>query len=249
MIRAVLFDVGGTLMISYADPGSMNAFCALLLERLHSAGIPLDLPPAALGAAIRRGAADYKCHALETNRELPQEQIWNEYYLRSFSIGQDRLAPIAEDLSVLYDAVRLRNVPRPRLPEILGELESLGLRLGVISNVISHTFTRRLLADYGVADKMECLLLSSETTWRKPDPHNFRLASQMLGIGLEEMAYVGDTLSRDVLGCRNAGVGLCIQITTPEAVPADSAFVNSGLQPDVLITSLDELPGIFRARS
>lgn len=247
MIRAVLFDVGGTLMVSHHDPALLEQFCALLLEKLAASGIDLPVSPGILAGMLLKNAGDYKRHSEKTHRELPAAEIWNGFYLREFSIGEERLAPIAEELSRLYDAVRMRNVPRPEMPDALRELHAMGLRLGVISNVISRTFTPRLLEDYGVAGLMECVILSSETTWRKPDPHNFRLAAEQLGIQLSEMAYVGDTLSRDVLGCRNAGVGLSVQIRAPEMVPLDQSYVNSGLKPDVLIQSLDELPGILRA--
>ena len=60
------------------------------------------------------------------------------------------------------------------------------------------------------------------------------------------MAYVGDTLSRDVLGSRNAGVALSIQISNPSAAKRDAAFVGTGLAPDALIHDLAEIPGIIR---
>lgn len=39
---------------------------------------------------------------------------------------------------------------------------------------------------------------------------------------------VGDTLSRDVPGCRNAGVALSIQISNPSIAHRDTAFTGAG---------------------
>ena len=72
-------------------------------------------------------------------------------------------------------------------------------------------------------------------------------AAQACGVPCGEMAYVGDTLSRDVLGCRNAGVALSIQISNPSIAHRDTAFTGTGLAPDVLIHDLSEIPGIVRA--
>ena len=58
---------------------------------------------------------------------------------------------------------------------------------------------------------------------------------------------MGDTLSRDVLGCRNANVALSIQISNPSIAHRDTAFTGTGLAPDVLIHDLAEIPGIIRA--
>jgi putative hydrolase of the HAD superfamily len=126
-------------------------------------------------------------------------------------------------------------------------LHEMGLVLGVISNIISTTFVPHLLEDYGIAGLMSCVVLSSVTGIRKPDPAIFQQAAASCGVPCGEMAYVGDTLSRDVLGCRNARLPLSIQIRNPSIAHRDAAFQGTGLAPDVLIDDLGEIPGIIRA--
>lgn len=246
MIRAVLFDVGGTLHAVRRDPDRELHFYGTVLEVLASAGISLPVSPAALGEALRPNAEAYKRWSEEHRRELPGDQIWAEFYLKGFGVKREQVSPVAEELSFLYDAARVRNEPRPHLRETIRELKAMGLHLGVISNIISHTFVPRVLEDYSIAADMECVILSSEAGARKPDPAIFRLAAARVGVALEEMAYVGDTLSRDVLGCRRAGVGLCIQIHNPSIAHRDRDFLNTGLKPDFLIHDLAEIPGIVR---
>ena len=57
---------------------------------------------------------------------------------------------------------------------------------------------------------------------------------------------MGDTLSRDVLGCRNAGVALSIQIRNPSIAHRDTAFVGT-VTPDAQIDDLSEIPAIIHA--
>lgn len=249
MIRAVLFDVGGTLHEVHHDEGLDGKFSQRLLNRLSESGIVLPIDAASLTPLLHTNAEAYK-HWSEAHRiELPNVRIWNEFYLREFQVGEIRLAPLAEELSVLYDAVRVRNVPRPHMRETIRVLHEMGMVQGVISNIISNTFVPRLLENYDIAQYMSCVVLSSVTGIRKPDARIFELAAAQCGVPCCEMAYVGDTLSRDVLGCRNAEVALSIQIRNPSIAHRDTAFVGTGLTPDVVIDDLSEIPAIIRARN
>ena len=247
MIRAVLFDVGGTLHEVCHTPDLDHQFSQYLLRFLSQRGIVLPIDAASLTPILHQNAEDYKRWSEEHRVELPGARIWNEFYLRDFQVGEARLAPVSEELSVAYDAIRVRNVPRPHMRETIQELHGMGLVLGVISNIISTTFVPHLLEDYGIASYMSCVVLSSTAGSRKPAPDIFEKAAAECGVPCCEMAYVGDTLSRDVLGCRNAKLPLSIQIRNPSIAHRDAAFQGSGLAPDVLIENLDEIPAIIRA--
>ena len=219
MIRAVLFDVGGTLHEVHREPELEIAFCSELLEKLSGSGISLSITPQDLLPLLHQNAENYKRWSEESRVELPAPRIWSEYYLRQFQIGEERLAPIAEELSVWYDSHRVRNVPRPHMRETIFRLRD--------------------------SDCLSCVIVSASAGIRKPDPAIFQMAAEACGVPCGEMAYVGDTLSRDVLGCRNAGVALSIQIQNPDMAFRDAAFVNTGLAPDVRISDLAEIPDII----
>lgn len=248
MIRAVLFDVGGTLHTVQRDPGLADRFSATLMQKLQEVGVSLPIEVPALSALLGENAERYKQWSQDTQLELPNVQIWNEYYLKEFQIGEAVLAPIAEELSVLYDATRVHNVPQPDLLETMEALRKQGMILGVISNIISTTFVPKVLEDYGIASYMSCVIMSEGVGVRKPNPAIFEIAAKQVGVPLSEMAYVGDTLSRDVLGCRNAGVGLSIQISNPSIAHRDVAFVDT-VTPDYLIHKLSEIPAIIAAQN
>lgn len=247
MIRAVLFDVGGTFTTVRNTPELRTAFAKRLSDRLALYGIFLDMPYEELGLLLHENAEAYKRCAEETKRELPNARVWSEFYLRGFGIPEDVLAPYAEELSFLYDYERVISLRRPRLKETLETLHSEGYRLGVVSNVFSRSLTPHLLIEYGIDHLMETVVLSSEVGVRKPDPRIFGIAMANLGVTKEETCYVGDTLSRDVLGSRNAGLALSVQIENPEIAHRDVGFSGpDGPKPDFLIRDLAELPPILR---
>ena len=247
MIRAVLFDVGGTLHEVHHSPELETSFCQRLLDLLSAHGIALPITAAELAPRLHENAEGYKHWSEQSRLELPGAKIWSEYYLKEFHLSEELLSPMAEELSWMYDAVRVENVPRPHMRETIRTLHDEGLKIGIISNIISATFVPRLLEDYGIADLMSCVIMSSTAGVRKPDAAIFEKAAAECGVPCGEMAYVGDTLSRDVLGCRNAGVALSIQISTPSMAHRDTAFIGTGLAPDVLIHDLAEIPGIVHA--
>lgn len=245
MLKAVLFDLGGTLHTADSPPGRAEWFAERLITRLADYGVRLDTDPEILAARLRENSEDYKHWSEEQLRELPQPVIWSDWYLRDWNLGAERLAPMAEELSFLYDYERPRILRRPHLTETMEALRAQGLRLGIISNIISTSVVPHFLMEYGVAQYMECVVLSSVTGLRKPSAEIFRVAERLMGLGPEEFAYVGDTLSRDVRGVRNAGWKRMIQIKNPSVAHRDKGLEGSGLAPDYLIEDLAEIPAII----
>ena len=69
---------------------------------------------------------------------------------------------------------------------------------------------------------------------------------RQMGTCAAETGYVGDTISRDVLGSRNAGLGLVIRIDNPLIAHRDAAFQGPDApKADYVIKELDELPSIL----
>ena len=244
MIQAVLFDLGGTLHVSGNSPERKVWFAKRLIDRLGEYGIRLETGPEELAGLLEVNAEIYKRESEQTLRELAPEVIWNDYFLKEFRIGCDRLRPMAEELSFLYDYERPSNMRRLHLLECMEALKRQGVRMGVISNIISRTIVPHLMAEYGLADYMECVITSACTGIRKPSAEIFRIAERAMGLAPSELAYVGDTLSRDVRGVRNAGWRLMIQIDNPAVAHRDAGVQGLGLAPDARIYDLMEVPEI-----
>lgn len=245
MIRAVLFDLGGTLHISDSPPGRERWFAQRVIDRLEDYGIRLNVTEGELAAQLAVNAEEYK-HMTEADlREYPTAEIWSKWYLKEYGLTEEQLQPMAEELSFLYDYERPRVMRRPHLAETLEKLRSMGLRMGVVSNIISTSVVPHFLREYGIDGYMDCVVTSCGTGIRKPDPGIFREAEREMGLTPGELAYVGDTISRDVRGVRNAGWKLMIQIKNPGVAHRDKGLENSGYRPDYLIEDLSEIPAII----
>ena len=249
MIDVVLFDIGGTLHTVTNNETLRTAFAKRLRERLSDYGIAITGEDEQIGRRLHENAEEYKHYSEQILGELPQSRIWNEFYLKDYAIGEERLAPIAEELSFLYDYERVRNMRRPHVVETMETLHHMGKRLGIISNIISTSFVPHILREYGIAQYMECVVLSSEAGVRKPNPAIFEIALHQLGGKAENVAYVGDTLSRDVLGAKNANLGLMILIDNPAIAHRDIGLHGKGIEPDIRINDLAEIPAILTSSS
>ena len=231
MIKAVLFDLGGTLHKSSSPPGRDLWFAQRLIERFSDYGIKLEGGAELLAGRLAINSEVYKHESEVTLRELPSAQIWSDYYLREYGLERERIEPFAEELSFLYDYERPCVMRREHLKETMMELKAMGLHLGVISNIISRSVVRHFLAEYGI---------------RKPSPEIFRIAEKAMGLKPEELCYVGDTISRDVIGTRNAGWAMMIQIRNPSIAHRDAGLEHSGYMPDALIEDLAEIPSVLK---
>lgn len=246
MIKAVLFDLGGTLHRGTVPPGRGLWFAERITGRLADYGITLPVSPEELAEVLPVNAEEYKAVSEQTLREFPPAEIWSAYYFKGMGISEEVLEPIAEELSFLYDYERPMVMRRPGLKETMLELKGMGLKLGIISNIISRSVVPHFLAEYGIDDLMDCVVTSAATGIRKPSPEIFRIAEQKLGLGPDELCYVGDTISRDVRGTRNAGWKLMIRISEPNTAHRDKGLENAGYEPDCKISELTEIPKIIK---
>ena len=157
MIRGVLFDLGGTLHVNDSPPGRDIWFSRRVIERLGDYGIHLEISPEALAAQLAVNAEEYKRHSEQDLKELGGAEIWSRWFLREQGLSPSQLAPMAEELSFLYDYERVRVMRRPHLAQTMERLQSMGLRMGVISNIISRSVVPHFLAEYGIDGYMDCV--------------------------------------------------------------------------------------------
>jgi putative hydrolase of the HAD superfamily len=173
--------------------------------------------------------------------ELPPLDLWTDWNLRDFNVARSALEPIAEELSYLWETTFFARKLRPDALFTLEALKARGYQLGVISNTSSATQVFRTLEAYGIDSFFECVILSSLEGVRKPAKAIFDAALTALGAEAESSAYVGDTLSRDVLGSKYAGYGLSIQITSFLTAGSDAAVDPDAVKPDYLVGTLGEI--------
>lgn len=244
MIKAVLFDVGGTLHTQVATEESKKKFRALVREVLNRRNILTDIDDETLFSAIAEGRKRYTKFGEDNMTELDPDVIWQEYYLSSFDFDKSLLAGLGEELCCLCDLEEKEIIPREGLHETIRALQERGYQIGIISNIMSRTMVPKVLERHGLSDAFTYILMSSVCKIRKPDPRIFDLCLSELGLTKDEVIYVGDTISRDVRGTNAAGWRI-IQIDNPLTYHRDTAFRDMGYKPEYFIHKLPEIVPIL----
>jgi putative hydrolase of the HAD superfamily len=78
-------------------------------------------------------------------------------------------------------------------------------RLGVVSNGNARQ-QRHKLARLGILDRFECVVVSEDCGWAKPDPRIFARACELGRGAPPDVVHVGDRQDIDVLGAVRAGL-------------------------------------------
>ena len=238
-IEAILFDVNGTLRTREPHQPTQHAALERLLELLK-----IKDPPVAYWEDLARRYKVYSHWAQDNLLQLSEKEIWTRWLLPD--VPPDQLEPIAAELTLAWSRRKGRMAPKPGAEETLRELKRRGYRLGVISNSLSTLDIPRCLDAFGWKDLFEVVVLSSAVKCRKPAPEIFWEATSRMKIEPAHCAYLGNRISRDVVGCKRAGFALGIILEPPGGPRPDEQ--DQTIQPEAVIHSLDELLDIFPGR-
>lgn len=217
-VRAVLFDLDGTLVES--APDLAQAVNRLLAERGRGA-----VAEARVRRWIGNGARRLVARALtgEDDGEVEAGEL-DAAMQRFFSHYADCLT----DRTAVY----------PGTVEALEALQAAGLALGVVTNKPGR-FTDPLLAALGL-DRFFGVAVSGDTlAVKKPDAGPLAHAAEALGVPLASALMVGDSMA-DVMAARNAGVPI---VCVPYGYRRGDDIFEAN--PDAVVDRLDELPPLL----
>ncbi|HEY3312305.1 MAG TPA: HAD family hydrolase [Anaerolineales bacterium] len=233
-IRAVLFDLGNTLM--YA---------------------PDPWPPVFTRAG--QELADFLCeHAITVDCESFSSsflQRLDEYYSdREHNLMETTTLSLLKGLlaeqghSVLPEALLRQaldefyavteqnwRLEADALPT-LAALQNSGFRLGLVSNAGDDPDVLQLVDHFGIGGFFDFILTSAACGYRKPHPRIFELALENWNCMPDEIAMVGDRLDADIGGARPLGIyTIWIRRRSSETT------LNSAT-PDAVVDTLLEIP-------
>jgi 2-phosphoglycolate phosphatase len=183
-IRAVLFDLDGTLADTALDLG----FALNQQRRLHGLA---PLPQEMIRPQASHGARGLLKLGFDVVPESP-----NFSALRS------------EFLALYAQHICDHTVVFPGIPELLQALETRGIPWGVVTNKPAR-FTLPLLQALKLAQRAACIISGDTTANAKPHPEPLLTAAAQMRITPAACLYVGDA-ERDVESAVAAGMQVLI---------------------------------------
>jgi putative hydrolase of the HAD superfamily len=233
-IRAVFFDLGGTL---FSYRATRPHFDRVLegLAREHGIDEPFERVRARYRASMSAAGADYNARPYYLHRDMFREAYLG--MLRAYGLE-------ARDSEALYEGqseVGARFIAlRPGVRETLAALRARGLHLGIVSNIDDDQF-RAIWAQLGIADLFDATTTSEEARSCKPDPGIYQVAlSKAPGVAAREVMFVGDSPPHDFAGAKPLGMRTVWIMERPAELP-------DALQPDHVITEIPQLLGVLEA--
>lgn len=233
-VRAVLFDLGGTLMQPRGpwEPVKANADRALV-ESLRQNGF--HIPPGF--------AEGFRWRLSRYQREREQSLFETTYFsvlrelLAEHDPGPLSDARVRTSLDSLYAVTQANWELETEAALTLEMLESGGYRLGLVSNAGDDKDVKTLVRRFHIDRYFDFILTSAACSYRKPHPRIFELALAHWGFPPGEAAMVGDLPEADILGAQKAG--LFSIWYNPAGSPS------STIQPDAVVHRLLDLPGLL----
>ena len=183
-VRAVLFDLDGTLADTAAD-------LARALNRVRAERGLGPVPPAMTRPHTSKGARGLLGVGMGVAPEHATYEALRDRFLEYY----------AEDLCIdtrLFDGI----------PELLAALRGRGLAWGVVTNKPGR-FTVPLMRRLDPGGTAACVVSGDTTPKAKPFPEPLLHAARAIEVAPDECLYVGDDL-RDVQAARAAGMGVVV---------------------------------------
>jgi HAD superfamily hydrolase (TIGR01509 family) len=179
----------------------------------------------------------------DTHREVPARERLQLFYRRLGADPGRVPATVTERLLATHMACLSRVAePMPGQAELLGWLDGR-YRLGVVSNFDYTPTVRHILAEGGILDRFETVVVSDAVGWRKPRAAIFEHALGELGVDPEECVFVGDRPEIDVAGAKALGMAAAWMNPGREPFPG-------GLpRPDFDLAGLGELRSAIQEAS
>jgi putative hydrolase of the HAD superfamily len=235
-IRAVAFDVNGTLVRILTDDGMEQIFRSIA-HFLTYQGIHLH----------RHQVRDLYFHIMREQQQASPEEhpefdavgIWRSIIQAHQTEFTRALPPGKLEQLPLFLAEMYRGISRCRLrlyPHVREVLDVLRERypLAVVTDAQS-AYARAELHKVGLLDYFDPIVVSGDHGYRKPDRRLFQLALDEMGVAAAHALYVGNDMHRDVFGAQEAGM------TTVMVESDQGAAVHLDCVPDYRITDLRDL--------
>ena len=206
-IRAILFDVNGTLIDIETDEGLEEIYRGISHFLMYQ------------GIALHRWEVrDLYFQIMQKQREASVEKfvewdavsVWREFLQKTGSdytrtLPPEKLAQLPLFLAELHRGIARKKLRLfPQVQETLDQLRSR-YRLAIVSDAQSAYAVPELRA-VGIVNYFNPIIVSGDYGYRKPDPRLFQKALTALEIRPEQALYIGNDLYHDIQGAQKVGM-------------------------------------------
>jgi phosphoglycolate phosphatase len=228
-IRGVLFDKDGTL-ISF--------------EKTWGPAFGAVIAALAKGDAAKLAAQAEALHfSYEELSFLPSSPIIagsTGHYgpVWAAALGRSDFAELKAEIDALTAVESLKSLtPIGEPVRVIAELKQMGLIIGVATND-SEASARRQIAALGLLEHIDFIVGYDSGHGAKPEPGMIHAFAERLGIAVDEVAMVGDTL-HDLDAARAAGAVAIAVLSGPAERDALAP------RADYVLEDIEGLPGLF----
>ncbi|MBF0508832.1 MAG: HAD family hydrolase [Deltaproteobacteria bacterium] len=234
-IKAILFDINGTLIDIRTDEGKEEVYRGIS-HFLTYQGIQVH----------RWEVRDEYCQLKNKQRKAGSEafpefdavELWREYLRRRpeacRALDPEKLKWMPWFLAEMYRGIsRCRLQLYPEVKNVLGEL-SQRYKLAALSDAQSAWALPEMRA-MGLAGYFQPIIVSGDYGYRKPDRRIFQAALDGLGALPENVLFVGNDMYHDIYGANRAGMKTVFFSSNQGRKKAN------GVEPDYIIYQFAEV--------
>jgi putative hydrolase of the HAD superfamily len=187
MIKAVLFDLDGTLL---DRDESVKKFIDDQYDRLHR-----------IVGHILRETYIKRFIVLDKHGYVWKDKVYQRL-VEEFQITAMTWEELLQDY---LSEFKNHCVPFPNLISTLDKLKSRDIRLGMITNGRGQ-FQLDNIKALGIGKYFDTILISEWEGIKKPDPEIFKRALNQLNVSAQQSIFVGDHPENDVKAAQNVGM-------------------------------------------
>jgi len=238
-LRAVIFDLGGTLMYERESwhvitPQGDDALAKYLIEQ----GMEINLStfPMEFRRRLNQYFARREKDLLETTYTYVLLDLLKD---KGYTNVPDEI--IRQALDSLFAITQNNWILEDDAKPTLKKLEADGYRLGLISNAGDDKDVQQLVQRFEIASYFDFIVTSAAYSYRKPHRRIFELAIANWYFLPSESVMVGDNLDADIGGAKNAGL-YAVWISRRAGSSSED---QPRVQPDASISTLAELPALL----
>jgi HAD superfamily hydrolase (TIGR01549 family) len=238
-LRAVIFDLGGTLMYERASWDAITARAdEALTNYLREQGMELNLStfPREFRKRIGKYFRQREKDLLETSYSFVLRDVLTD---KGYGDVPDRI--IRSALDRLFAITQTNWTLEEDTLDTLQKLETDGYRMGLISNAGDDEDVQQLARRFEISQYFDFILTSAACSYRKPHPRIFEIALSNWYFLPSEAVMVGDNLDADIRGAKTAGL-YAIWLTRRAGKRTDA---EQTVQPDASLSALRELPAFL----